>query len=115
MNSRLKHGSAPALPEGTPARSGTMYVPVEWTATTRSGRTAFLTRCPQGDNGVHVLPAVPASRTYTLVLRKRLSRRRKHPLRYRVDVVPDLYPTILVEQKTDALPGTALFQRRCHG
>mgnify|MGYP000952887787 CR=1 FL=1 len=105
---------------GTTANgNGDVTVPagtkITWTATTRSADelllafddTTYALR-PQGDNAFMSSRRFLQSRTYTLVPRKG-DRAAEHPLRYRVDVVPDLYPTILVEQKTDSTSPKRLY------
>ncbi len=99
--------------------NGDVTVPVgtriTWTATTRStdelllafDDTTFALQ-PQGDNAFLSSRRFLQSRTYTLVPRKG-DRVAQHPLQYRVDVVPDLYPTILVEQKTDSTSPKRLY------
>ena len=109
---RLEYPPYLGLPNTTTNGNGDVTVPagtrITWTANTRSTDQLLLafddttfSLEPQSDNAFMASRRFMQSRTYTLVPRKG-DRAAQNPLQYRVDVVPDLYPTILVEEKTDS-------------
>ena len=101
--------------------SGDITVPagtrITWTADARStdklllafDDTTFAVE-PLGDEHFTASRRFLQSRTYTMTPQKGAVSARS-PLRYRVEVVPDLYPTIAVEQRADsAAPGRLYFK-----
>jgi hypothetical protein len=86
-----------------------------WSATARSTDQLLLsfedttyTLSAQGDERFTATRRMMQSRNYSLVPRKG-DRSGRDPLRYRVDVVPDLYPTIVAESKVDSTAPRRLY------
>ena len=108
-------GMPPAVANG----GGDVTVPagtrITWAASARStdelllafDDTTYVLTAP-GEEGFTASRRFLQGRTYSLVPRKD-GRTAKDPLQYRVDVVPDLYPTIGVEQKTDSTSPKRLY------
>ena len=116
---RVEYPPYLGLPNTTTNGNGDVTVPagtrITWTANTRSTDQLLLafddttySLQPQSDNAFMASRRFLQSRTYTLVPRKG-DRAAQNPLQYRVDVVPDLYPTILVEEKTDSTSPKRLY------
>lgn len=116
---RLDYPPYLGLPNTTANGNGDVSVPagtrITWAANTRSAdelQLAFddttYVLAPQGDNAFIASRRFLQSRTYSLVPRKG-DHAAQNPLQYRVDVVPDLYPTILTEQKTDSTSPKRLY------
>ncbi len=116
---RLEYPPYLGMPNTTTNGNGDVTIPagtrITWTANTRSTDQLLLafddttfTLEPQSDNAFLASRRFLQSRTYTMVPRKG-DRTAQNPLQYRVDVVPDLYPTILVEEKTDSTSPKRLY------
>ena len=109
------------LPEATDHGQGDVTVPagtrITWKATTRSADelllafddTTYALR-PAGDQRFTAMRRFLQGRTYTVEPRNN-GRSSSTPLRYRVEVVPDLYPTIIAEQRTDSASPRQLYFR----
>ena len=109
------------MPDATDHGQGDVTVPagtrITWTATTRSADELLLAF---DDTTLALQPAARQrftatrrflqGRTYTVDPRSN-GRSSTSPLRYRVDVVPDLYPTITAEQRVDSLSPKQLYFR----
>lgn len=109
------------LPATSTSGNGDVTVPagtrITWTAGTRSADNLLLafddttyTLAPQGDDRFSASRRLLQSRTYSVVPRHGQQTART-PLQYRVEVVPDLYPTIAVEQRTDSTLPKRLYFR----
>lgn len=107
------------MPNTEAQGSGDVTVPagtrITWTASARSTDQLMLAFDdttysvePEGDDRFTASRRFLQSRTYTITPRKG-SVSAQTPLRYRVEVVPDLYPTIAVEQKTDSTSPQRLY------
>ncbi len=109
------------LKNSSSSNSGDISVPagtrITWTAETRSADQLDLVL---DDTTLALLPAAPGLQRFTAT--KRFLRGGTYafipangelkalaPMKYRVDVVPDLYPTISVEQKADSLTPRRLY------
>ncbi len=107
------------IPNSTATGSGDVTVPagtrISWTATTRSAdhlQLAFddttFTLDPQSEAHFTASRRFLQAHTYTLTPRKG-EVNAINPMRYRVEVVPDLYPTIQVEEKADSTAPRRLY------
>ncbi|MBS1940468.1 MAG: DUF4175 domain-containing protein [Bacteroidetes bacterium] len=109
------------MKNSTGSGSGDISVPagtrITWTAETRSADKLALVF---DDTTYTLLPASAGAQQFTASKRfmhgatyafipGNGSLQAQAPMRYRVDVVPDLYPTIAVEQKTDSLSPRKLY------
>ncbi len=107
------------LPKSGPISSGDVTVPagtrITWTARTRSTDRLDLAfddttyaLAPAGADRFSSGRRLLHSRTYSLVPSNQ-GRPAKEALRYRIEVVPDLYPTIAVEQRVDSTAPKQLY------
>ncbi|MBS1583086.1 MAG: DUF4175 domain-containing protein [Bacteroidetes bacterium] len=107
------------LERSATSNTGDITIPagtrVTWTAHTRSADQLDIAfddttyaLAPQADDRFTASRRFLQSRTYTLVPAHG-DRVARTPLRYRVEVVPDLYPTIAVEQKADSTAPKRLY------
>jgi hypothetical protein len=118
---KLEYPAYLGLPTELRGNTGDAQVPagtrITWTANTRStdllqlafDDTTYLLK-PQGDDRFTASRRLLQSRTYSMVPTKG-DRKATSPLQYRIEVVPDLYPTIGVEQKADSTAPKRLYFR----
>ncbi|HNA31525.1 MAG TPA: hypothetical protein PL106_00265 [Flavobacteriales bacterium] len=121
---RMEYPPYLGMPPATANGGGDVTVPagtrITWAANTRSTDELELafddttyTLVPQGENAFTASRRFLQGHTYTIVPRSHSpgggERTAKDPLQYRVDVVPDLYPPILIEQKTDSTSPKRLY------
>lgn len=110
-----------ALPDNGTSNTGDVSVPagtrVSWSINTRSADRLDLAfddttyaLSPQGDDHFQAARRFLQSRTYTMRPGNG-DRSAAPPLPYRVEVVPDLYPTITVEEQRDSLAPRRLYFR----
>ncbi len=116
---KLEYPAYLGMPTEQRGNTGDAQVPagtrITWTATTRSADVLELafddttyTLLPQGEDRFTASRRVLQSRSYRMVPAKG-DRRATSPLQYHIDVVPDLYPTIAVEQKADSTAPKRLY------
>jgi hypothetical protein len=118
---KLEYPAYLGMPTEQRGNTGDAQVPagtrITWTANTRSADllelafddTTYLLK-PQGDDRFSASRRLLQSRTYSMVPTKG-DRKATSPLQYRIEVVPDLYPTIGVEQKADSMAPKRLYFR----
>lgn len=115
----LEYPAYLGLEKTATSNTGDITIPagtrVTWTANTRSADQLDLAfddttyvLSPQADDRFTASRRFLQSRTYRLIPAKG-DRVAETPLQYRVEVVPDLYPTIAVEQKADSTAPKRLY------